>query len=87
MLKLENMPEILSIEEVAEYLGVSYSAIYKLTEQNEIVSFRVGSKIRIRKTALIQFIENQEKLSKNLIVLQDEPTNIQELVQGLFQSN
>ena len=56
--------EFFTIEEAAEYLQVSLSAIYKLTSNNEIAYFKPGGKkIYFKKENLKEWIERSKVLS------------------------
>jgi excisionase family DNA binding protein len=50
-------PEFLSTREVADLLGVSPETVKKLVRGGGLEAFRIGSRIRIRRTALDAFIE------------------------------
>lgn len=64
---LENYEKIerttLTMDEVAEYLGVSYWLVGQLVRKNELPHFRVGGKILFRKKIIDNFMEEQEKLA------------------------
>lgn len=53
----------LTMDEVAEYLGVSYWLVGQLVRKNELPHFRVGGKILFRKKIIDNFMEEQEKLA------------------------
>lgn len=67
MPNLENYEKIerttLTMDEVAEYLGVSYWLVGQLVRKNELPHFRVGGKILFRKKIIDNFMEGQEKLA------------------------
>lgn len=67
MPNLENYEKIerttLTMDEVAEYLGVSYWLVGQLARKNELPHFRVGGKILFRKKIIDNFMEEQEKLA------------------------
>lgn len=67
MPNLENYEKIerttLTMDEVAEYLGVSYWLVGQLVRKNELPHFRVGGKILFRKKIIDNFMEEQEKLA------------------------
>lgn len=60
-LKLDNLPEIMSVEQVAQYLGTSRQTIYNWCGTKDIPSFKVGNTRRIRKSVMLVWIERQEK--------------------------
>ncbi len=54
-----NTKEVLTLREVAEYLGVHTSTIYKYAQQGKIPAFKIGSDWRFKKTHIDQWIEEQ----------------------------
>ena len=67
MPNLENYQKVerttLTMEEVAEYLGISYWLVGQLVRKNELSHFRVGGRILFRKKVIDNFMEEQEKLA------------------------
>jgi len=55
------MSEILSLNELSEYLKIPKSTLYKLSEANQIPSFKVGKQLRFRKSAIDRWIMTREK--------------------------
>ncbi len=55
------MNDILSLNELAEYLRVSKSTLYQLSEGGKIPSFKVGKQLRFRKNAIDKWISKEEK--------------------------
>ncbi|GAB3797503.1 helix-turn-helix domain-containing protein [Virgibacillus kimchii] len=49
----------LTVEETAEYIGVSVDMIYKMTREKAIPHFRAGRRILFKKYAIDQWIEKQ----------------------------
>lgn len=64
---LENFQKVerttLTMEEVAEYLGISYWLVGQLVKKNELPHFRVGGRILFRKKVIDNFMEEQEKIA------------------------
>ena len=54
MFETEN--EVLTVKDIYTLLPIGKSKAYKLIEQNEIKSVRVGKKIFVRKEDLIDFL-------------------------------
>jgi excisionase family DNA binding protein len=50
---------ILTIPEVARYLKISKSKIYRLLSKNEIPHIKIGRNVRIRQTDLQMWVEKQ----------------------------
>ena len=64
---LENFQKVerttLTMEEVAEYLGISYWLVGQIKKKNELPHFRVGGRILFRKKVIDNFMEEQEKIA------------------------
>jgi len=59
--------EFMTAEEVAEYLRLPLSTVYKLVKDKKLPGFKVGKHWRFRKDSFQEWIKKQE--SKNNIVL------------------
>jgi excisionase family DNA binding protein len=57
--KEETLPEILTIQEMANHLRVHRSTIYRLIWRRELPVFRVGSDWRITRPALLEWVSRQ----------------------------
>jgi excisionase family DNA binding protein len=55
-------PGLLTIPQVAEYLGVCRAHVYKLIN-NGLPVIRLGRLVRIQKTSLQRWLEDQEHVS------------------------
>jgi excisionase family DNA binding protein len=55
-------PELLTIPQVAEYLGVCRAHVYKLIH-NGLPVIRLGRLVRIQKTSLQRWLEDQEHVA------------------------
>lgn len=55
---LSSYPDVLTVEQLAEILGVGLNTAYELIRCKKISSVRVGKQIRISKTALLKFLES-----------------------------
>ncbi|MCP4714527.1 MAG: helix-turn-helix domain-containing protein [Deltaproteobacteria bacterium] len=51
--------QILTVEEVAEFLKLSKITIYKLVKKGQIPGFRVGNSWRFRKDKILDIISKQ----------------------------
>ncbi len=49
-------PDVLTVEEVKEILQIGRKTAYRLMEANEIQHFRIGTKIRIPKQCLLDYL-------------------------------
>lgn len=54
-------PEFLTAEEVAEYLRLPLSTVYKLVKDKRLPGFKVGKHWRIRTEAIQDWIKEQEQ--------------------------
>lgn len=60
MVRLEPIKRsTLTVEEIAEYIGVSIDMIYKMTREKAIPHFRVGRRILFKKDSVDKWIEFQ----------------------------
>ncbi len=55
-----NMPEILSAEELAEYLEVNYRTILQMAREGRLPGRRVGSAWRFHKQAIDSWLATRE---------------------------
>lgn len=51
--------EVLTVQEVADYLKVTTKTVYEIIKQGSLPSFRVGRAVRCRRSAVESFIEQQ----------------------------
>ena len=64
--------EFLTVEEVAEYLRLPLSTVYKLVQDKQLPGFKVGKHWRFRKEAFQEWIKQKEKEASD----QDHTTNV-----------
>jgi excisionase family DNA binding protein len=53
--------EFLTAEEVAEYLRLPLSTVYKLVQDKRLPGFKVGKHWRFRKDSIEKWIKDQER--------------------------
>jgi len=58
---LKNDKEIMTVNEVAEYLKISTVTTYRLIQEGKISAFKVGRSWRVKRTDLNEFIEQQKQ--------------------------
>ena len=68
--------EFLTVEEVAEYLRLPLSTVYKLAQDNKLPGFKVGKHWRFKKSSIDGWIEQQEQ--ERLARLQNQPATTPE---------
>ena len=59
---LKEYPDILTVEDMSEALGISTKTGYKLLRNNKIFSMRIGRSYRIAKVHLLSFLKVNGKL-------------------------
>jgi excisionase family DNA binding protein len=57
--------EFLTAEEVAEYLRLPLSTVYKLAQDKRLPGFKVGKHWRFRRDTIQKWIEAQEREREN----------------------
>lgn len=51
--------EVMDIDEVSEYLGVSRAGLYKYIHEGRIRAFKLGNRWKFKKSVLDQWMEKQ----------------------------
>lgn len=68
------MNEIMTAQELSAYLKITTTTIYKLAQQGEIPSFKVGSEWRFKKELIDRWLERgPQQAPKKVLVVDDEP--------------
>lgn len=52
-------PDVLSIKDLRQALGIGRAGAYKLLETGKIQSFKIGNTYKIPKSALINYVNQQ----------------------------
>lgn len=52
----EDFPDVLTVHQIRQALGIGRPAVYKLLESNAIRCFKIGNAYKIPKTELIKYI-------------------------------
>lgn len=55
-LNITELPDIITVEEMASFLRIGRNAAYKMIQGNEIAYVRIGRTIRIPRRAIEEFI-------------------------------
>ncbi|MDO8621542.1 MAG: helix-turn-helix domain-containing protein [Candidatus Levybacteria bacterium] len=58
--RLEDLPDVLQVGEVAQILGLSRNAVYLAISRGEIPSIRVGKRVLIPKARLQEMLNGAE---------------------------
>ena len=61
----DNMPEIMTINETAQYLRISLSSLYKLAQEGKIPAQKVGKHWRFHRQTLTDWIAQGNLNFKN----------------------
>jgi len=56
-MKLDELPDVLTVAEVAQYLRLSTRTVYLLIEREVIRASRHGRAIRVLKSELVSYLE------------------------------
>lgn len=73
------MNEILTAQELSAYLKITTTTIYKLAQQGEIPSFKIGSEWRFKKDLVDHWLENGAGHAPRKILVVDDEQPICEL--------
>jgi excisionase family DNA binding protein len=60
MRSFNELPDILQVKDVVEYLRLSKAVVYELIHKNKIHSVRAGSRILIPKSSLKKWLESND---------------------------
>lgn len=75
------MAELMTVEELEQYLRLTRKTIYKLLKQGGIPAIRIGKKWRFDKEAIDKWLhQNMEAAKAHILVIDDD-----ELVRSLFK--
>jgi len=67
-----NYPEVMTIEEVCQYLRIPRSSLYKLAQEGKIPCQKVGRHWRFRKASIDLWLDDRKSL------IGQDPQNIDE---------
>ena len=74
------MAEIMTVEEVADYLRVTEKTIYRLLKQGKIPSAKVGRQWRFQKSSIDEWLQQNSVRKKAVILVVDDREIIQVLL-------
>ena len=57
----ERYPDVLTVHQAREALGVGRTGVYKLIDQGLLKCFKIGNAYKIPKSALIEYVANSCK--------------------------
>lgn len=56
LVRLEDMPDVLKVPDVAQVLRINRNAVYEAVHRGEIPAFRLGRQLRVPKAGLHQLL-------------------------------
>ncbi len=75
------MPELMTVEELGQYLRFTKKTIYKLLKQGSIPAIKIGNKWRFDKEAVDEWLHyGMERVKARILVIDDD-----ELIRSLFK--
>ena len=57
----ERYPDVMTVHQAREALGVGRTGVYKLIDQGQLKCFKIGNAYKIPKTALIEYVNSSCK--------------------------
>ena len=73
------MNDIMTAQELSAYLKITTTTIYKLAQQGDIPSFKIGSEWRFKKELIDRWLEKGADLAPKKILVVDDETTICDL--------
>ena len=58
--RLDDLPDVLSVLDIQTYLGIGQNTAYKLIMSGEIESFNIGRLRKVKKKSLIKYLDNAD---------------------------
>ena len=58
---MDSLSSFLNVKEVSAYLALKTSTIYSMVEERKIPCYRIGRKIRFKKSVIDQWMEQQKQ--------------------------
>jgi hypothetical protein len=70
---LNDLPDILTAQHIADYLSISRRRVYELFQISEavggILNFDIGNSKRVKKEAFIRWLDNREREKAQKLVI------------------
>lgn len=63
-LSIEKLPDILTVNQIAEHMGWHPNTVYKRCASGELKSFKSGNSRRVRKEAYLAWMKSLEDISE-----------------------
>ena len=58
---IKDIPEVMTVEEMRQFLGISRPTAYELVNQATFPTIRIGRAIRVRKSSLLLWLDQQAR--------------------------
>ena len=65
----EELPMVLNVSEVAEYIGLSKANAYELTKRTDFPAFRIGKRVFIPRDQFLEWIDSQVEEKEDLFYM------------------
>ena len=79
------MPELMTVEELGQYLRFTKKTIYKLLKQGSIPTIKIGNKWRFNKDAVDEWLRHDMERVKARILVIDDDESIRSLFKGILE--
>ena len=70
----EELPMILNVKQVSDYIGIAVTQVYELTRRIDFPAFKVGKRIFVPRDKFLDWIENQTREKE--AVFYDDPRGV-----------
>jgi excisionase family DNA binding protein len=57
----DELREVMTVDQAAQYLGVSPDTLYKYLSEGKVPAFKLGNRWRLKKTTLDRWMERQSQ--------------------------
>ena len=64
IVRFEEFPELVSIKQLRNMLGISNDVAYEMVKSGTIRSFKIGKKYRVPKSNIIEYVEKQLQINQ-----------------------
>ncbi|WP_369384747.1 helix-turn-helix domain-containing protein [Halalkalibacter akibai] len=58
-MRIEDLEDVLTVKDIAKFLGISRAKAYELANSDEFRTIRVGSRILIPKSSLLKWLKGE----------------------------
>jgi predicted DNA-binding transcriptional regulator AlpA len=65
----EELPMVLNVREVADYIGLAMANAYELTKRADFPAFRIGKRVFVPRDQFLAWIDNQVEAKDELFYM------------------